>query len=148
LSIGARRYAAKILSRTVKTEAVVDLLQSAGDQCVKELVKLAIQIRKDGPCNLEAFHDMLNVFYILSKCQPGSLCKHVPVDMMNFLVDVSNIEGEDVQAFYARRIIKCLQADKDAKKMLKPIINRVKEGWKDEELFFSVHKGVTPATAK
>mmetsp|Transcript_32308 Transcript_32308/g.68816 ORF Transcript_32308/g.68816 Transcript_32308/m.68816 type:complete len:906 (-) Transcript_32308:73-2790(-) len=123
-SLVARRDAAKLLSMCIDTEAVIALLEKMGEKCIKELVKLASQIRMDGTLNAQAFHDMINVFYVISQSKPGPLC-HMPVDMMNLLVDLGAVKEGTIINEYASAIVKVLRKDKSTKQVIKAAMARV-----------------------
>lgn len=128
-SAAARRHVAKLLSRCVETQAALELVQNAGERAIKELVKLATQVRKDGKGNLESFHDMLHVFFIISQFQPGPLCRHIPEDMMHLFVDLTaGSEQLSEVAERARAIVQMLLQDPSCARALQPIIQRHEEG--------------------
>lgn len=120
----ARKHAAKLLSKTVETQVVMELLKNAGEKCIKQLVKLATQVREDGKGNLESFHDMLNVFYTISQLRPGPLARYVPADVLNLFVELSQDPSQEM----AREIVKVLRQDPQCEKVLAPIVERVEEG--------------------
>jgi len=120
----ARKHAAKLLSRTVETQVVMELLKNAGEKCIKQLVKLATHVREDGKGNLESFHDMLNVFYTISQLRPGPLARYVPGDMLNLFVELSQDPSQEM----AREIVKVLRKDPQCEKVLAPIVERAEEG--------------------
>mmetsp|Transcript_137299 Transcript_137299/g.333626 ORF Transcript_137299/g.333626 Transcript_137299/m.333626 type:complete len:677 (+) Transcript_137299:1095-3125(+) len=123
-SAAARRCAAKLLSKTAETQAVMELLKNAGEKCIKQLVKLASQVREDGKGNLESFHDMLNVFYTISQLRPGPLARYVPLDMLNLFVELSQDPSQEM----AREIVNVLKQDPFCYKTLVPIVERWEEG--------------------
>mmetsp|Transcript_22554 Transcript_22554/g.64983 ORF Transcript_22554/g.64983 Transcript_22554/m.64983 type:complete len:901 (+) Transcript_22554:78-2780(+) len=123
-SCGARKHAAKLLSRTVETQVTLELLKNAGEKCIKELVKLATQVREDGKGNLESFHDMLHVFFQISQLRPGPLCRYIPVDMMHLFVELSQDPAQDM----AREIVAMLKRDPVCNKALAPIVERAEAG--------------------
>jgi len=141
-SAAARKHAAKLLSRTVETQVCMELLKNAGEKCIKELVKLATQVREDGKGNLESFHDMINVFYIISQLRPGPLARYVPADMLNLFVELSQDPSQEMP----REIVKMLLRDPVCEKVLQPIVDRWEEGRAQdpEEELQELSKGPSP----
>merc|ERR1719361_2158782 len=123
-SPAARKSAAKLLSKTVETQACMELLKNAGEKCIKELVKLATQVRDDGKGNMDSFHDMIHVFYMISQLRPGPLCRYITADMMNLFVELAQDPMQDM----AKEIVKMLQRDPVCDRAIQPIIERVEEG--------------------
>jgi len=124
----ARKHTAKILAKCVETEAVVDLLKQTGEKFIKELIKLSMRVREDGKGNLESFHDMLHIIYMISQFRPGPLCRYIPVDMMNLLLDISHGKEDTLPRFYAQSTIDMLMRDSNCEKVLSPLVKRIEEG--------------------
>merc|ERR1712217_585379 len=126
-SPAARKHAAKLLSRTVETQVAMELLKNAGEKCIKELVKLASNVRDDGKGNIESFHDMVHVFYAISQFRPGPLCRFIPEDMMNVFVEIAKGREDNTITERARAIVQMLMNDVICEQMLIPIIKRSEE---------------------
>eukprot|EP00747_Dinoflagellata_sp_TGD_P163174 gnl/TRDRNA2_/TRDRNA2_181574_c0_seq1.p1 gnl/TRDRNA2_/TRDRNA2_181574_c0~~gnl/TRDRNA2_/TRDRNA2_181574_c0_seq1.p1 ORF type:complete len:955 (+),score=274.35 gnl/TRDRNA2_/TRDRNA2_181574_c0_seq1:61-2925(+) len=127
-SPGGRLYMAKVLSMCIEHEEVMDLLKGVGEASVTKMAKLLMDVRNDGTGNLEGFHDMMRVFYMISQTKPGALCRTVPVDMMNMLVYQSKEgSGETMPAYCAKTVISVLMKDRECEKQLLPIIQRAED---------------------
>jgi hypothetical protein len=120
----ARKSAAKLLAKTVETQVAVELLRNAGEKCIKGLVKLTSSTRQDGKLYIEAFHDMLQVFFTISETRPGPLCRYMLDDLMNHFVDISNAPDDNDVTFHARSIVQMLMKDPACEKKLLPMIQR------------------------
>jgi len=132
-SVEARRNAARLLAQSLQSKAGLDMVKTSGEKCIKEFVDLSMKLREDGKCNTESFHDMLQVFWIISKNRPGPLCRYISEDMMNVLVVTSN-EKDTMPGAYARDILQVLMKNNECKRQLLPILNR------DDELHNSTHE--------
>jgi len=141
-SMSARCSTAKILSRCVGSDVFLELFQKSAAPCVKEMVRLIISVRNDGKRSLEAFHDLLHVFYWISQSRPGALSRHLPVDILNILVGMSNQLMEDLTIFYAKGIIESLLRDPYCEKLLLPIINRNESSSNYDDELFDLHRGI------
>jgi tetratricopeptide (TPR) repeat protein len=122
-SPGARKQAAKLMSKLVETQIAMEVLKDAEEKWVQEIISLASNVRKDGKESLEAFHDMLQVLYILTALRPGALAHLIILyeDMMNTLVELAGAPEDDVTV-RAKTIVQTLRKDKKCKKMLKPLM--------------------------
>jgi len=128
-SMAARRSVAKILALCMDTQVAMDLLQESGDVCVKEIVKLTLQVRADGKGSLEAFRDMLHVLYIVAEERPEQLCRRLPEEMLNILVDLSLGKQDELPTFYAGAIVKAFKRDPKSEAIVLPIIQRAEPRW-------------------
>lgn len=145
-SAAARRHAAKILQRCIESHVFQELFAQNGDKTMKELVRLIVSIRADGKASLEAFHDMIVVFYGFAQLRPGAFCHYVPVELMNLLVDVTTQQDGEPAAM-ASDTIKILMKDRKCEALLLPIINQAEgaKAYDVEDELKSLHKTLTPA---
>jgi len=127
-SAAARAHAAKVLSRCVESEVAMDIFQSSGEKAIKELVKLATRLHRDGKGNLESFHDIIHVFFAISQHRPGPLCCFMPEDMLYPLVELTSERERTEVTERAEAIVETLKRDRRCKKLLRPIIRRRDEG--------------------
>jgi len=128
-SASARKHAAKLLARTTGTQVCMEMLKNAGEKCIKQLVKLASQVREDGKGNLESFHDMLHVFFTISQLRPGPLCRYISPDLMNLLVELSQDPSQDM----AGEIVKILRQDPICEKSILPMVERMEAGKAEDD---------------
>jgi hypothetical protein len=115
----ARKCAAKLLAACIETQEVTSMLESVEEKCIKGLLQLWSQIDGDGKGNVGAFNDMVNVFYVVSKSRPGPLCKNVPTDILNILVEMSEVIDGSIVNEYASQIVAVLRKDKSCKRAVK-----------------------------
>jgi len=120
-SVAARRHMAKLLSRCVRTTEVVEMLQIAGDHSILRLARLINRLRQDGRESLEAFHDMIDVYFAISQHVPGRLCQFVPSDLMQLFVELSAGEVNEITE-RAQSIVQVLMHDQKCLKVLEPIL--------------------------
>jgi len=109
-------------------------MQNTGDKSIKELVKLATGVREDGMGNLESFHDMMHVFYVISQVRPGPLCRYVTTDMMNLFAEMSLSPQKNTITERAAAIVEVLRRDTHCEKVLAPIITRLEQGTVDYDM--------------
>merc|ERR1719335_1198004 len=102
------------------------------DGSMKQLVKMMMTISLDGKSSLEALHDMLYVFYQISKAEIFVFCdplfKSATEDMMTMLVGLSKSPVEDAPQFYAKGILSTLSLNRSCSEKIKTIEGRYQAG--------------------
>jgi len=127
-SATVRMCAAKFLSKSVVTDGFMDLLKKDGEKCVRALGKMTLSISLDGKSSLEALHDMLYVFYMISQSMPDPLCKHTSEGLMAMLIGISKAPVEDAPAFYAKGTLSALKLNHNCNKKIQTILSRFESG--------------------
>merc|ERR1711971_350469 len=148
-SATARKFAAKLLSKLVETTIAMDLLMTAGEGYVKELLKLALNVHQDGKGNLESLHDMLQVFYVITEVRPGPLAHYMTQELLHLFAELAQAPDDNDVTVRMKAIVAMLKKDPTCKKSLVPILQRLEEGQGPEpEDDLLLAKLMTPALAR
>jgi hypothetical protein len=123
-----RQCTAKLLSKCVRHEGFLDLLKKDGEKCMQELTKLLTNVSLDGKSSLEAFHDMLYVFYQIAQTLPDPLLKHATKDMITMLVGTARRPVEEAPQFYSKAILSTLRLNRKCQKVIQEIESRYEAG--------------------
>jgi hypothetical protein len=127
-SANMRQCTAKLLSKCARHEGFLDLLKKDGEKCMQELTKLLTNVSLDGKSSLEAFHDMLYVFYQIAQTLPDPLLKHATKDMITMLVGTARRPVEEAPQFYSKAILSTLRLNRKCQKVIQEIESRYEAG--------------------
>jgi len=128
----ARKHVARILAQCSQSQAFMDIIQRHSEQCIKELVRLAVQLWDDGVSSLESFGDIMNVFHFISKHRPDALSSNLrEAEMLHMLMRLSKATSHPASSL-ASAILDTLKKDPNFKTALRPIRKQYEEGYDPE----------------
>jgi len=134
----ARRSAGKLLMQCTASQAFMNVIQDDSERCVKELVKLGVQLWHDGISSSESFQDIMYVFHAIALSRPDILSNNLrEAEMMQLLLRLE--KNNTPSTPLAAHILKTLRKDRNFKRAFAPVKRLYEEGY-DPDLELKLHQ--------